>query len=1042
MDFKITRIPPEGRNKYGNYTSAGRTTKIVTSYVNGGNTTTTGGNTTTDDNNDVNKPTTTKNCTIILSNTNGSFDWDDIVANQTHTETINVLGYGDLTNIPVFVGDLKNAPINTEDIPDNRQWDIKGVPARGMSVEVEGNGTTNVKLKVSVNEYIQELKGELLIPCSVYVGPENQAPYAPSIDPNTGVEVNNAGSYDDYVEWTNAKDNCKTIWLQYNYVVNMNAVNNYYLELTNEIAGVNVDSAGNIIAGTTLPSCKATLYYGNTIVEDATYGIGNRARAIDGVSINTNTGELTFGTNFTFIGDLLEIPVYATKDNYTTTKIMSINKIYPGKDGAGSINRWIVPSVDVITWNPNDNNLSQTTISAKVMKQENADTPVEDTQTTIYWGWDTDNPLNAYTGPISVEVSKKYLSLALKANNKIYEIETIPVIKEGVNGEKGESTYTLVLTNTNASINCDETGYILPNANRPECEAYLYYGSTLVEDVVFSVNTTATGVEMDGNRLVYDRLAMFYFEGDSVALRIEARKNNVLYGTATLNITKVKAPSPGKDAVSYWLTSTYSCFQLTTEGVPRWNFINFKAYKQEGNNEPTEIINPDLQYTINHYTTYVKLTNGNLNYNSNADYFTVVFYVGDVKVDTMTIPVLKDGVKGEPGQQGPTIRGPYDYVNMTPITGRRWCNGVLTDVNYPEDAQFIDVILFKGKYYKCKTSYLSKENQWTDRYLDSTIELYWEESDAAFDFVAANLLLAENAKIAGFTFSDNRLVSTQKNDDGTPTLTLDGNNGIINAYKGIWKGATWYNFKGVYCNSGDAPVLSADTPNYILYGPSMGQNPYVYLPEITKDIDGCKLTLVWANNPANEKQAVLKAHYSTTYPEDGFADAVTTIVDGEVKYPFGANLGIDGYYEYPYGSTNSSSYTKPILAQYDLTIPVTNYINFPINRITFRAGQNSFIELMADYYHGCWVVLNRTKIGFQFLGKDDNYVYLGNYPYEQSYQYRKWGSTISEIGESAYYYNIQDTSTGRTNLYNYLGVIFRNRLIEKYTKYIEGNGVK
>ena len=42
MNYKITRIPPSGRNKYGNYMSSTNVGKIVIAYDNYGNTTTTG----------------------------------------------------------------------------------------------------------------------------------------------------------------------------------------------------------------------------------------------------------------------------------------------------------------------------------------------------------------------------------------------------------------------------------------------------------------------------------------------------------------------------------------------------------------------------------------------------------------------------------------------------------------------------------------------------------------------------------------------------------------------------------------------------------------------------------------------------------------------------------------------------------------------------------------------------------------------------------------------------------------------------------------
>ena len=860
MDFKRITIPPKGRNKYGHYQSIGNISKQLISYTNNGNGTATGSTSNNKDNSGDNTPK--KNYSLRLSRNTFTYEWDNIVANEVETDEIQVIGYGDLEDVPTFVGNFDAIPIDTtifenmteaeadayitQKLKENN-YGIQGL-VEGMSVDVINNGTTGTTVRFTVNTDITEKSGSVIIPCHIYTGPADEKPQPGDMsdwyDATTSI-INENGT----TITTPDSENSKRLLLSYHFTLLMNAVSNYHLELTNEIAGVNVDSAGNIVPGAVLPTCKATLYYGNSIVEEATYGIGSRTRAIDGVSINTTTGELTFGSNFSFIGDLLEIPILATVGTYTTTKIMSINKLYPGKDGSGSVNRWIVPSVDVITWNPNDNHLSETTLTAKVMKQVDGNTPEIDTATTIYYGWNTDNPLEVYDGPISIEISKSYLALALKANNVIYEIETVPVIKEGVNGASGESTYTLILTNTNASINCDSNGNILPEAVRPPCEFHLYYGTEELSDVVYNLVTTAVGVEVQGNKLVYDNLTDFDFSEDAVQLTIEARIKNVLYGTSIMNITKVREGENGADAVSYYLEPTYSCFQVNSSGYSRWNLIKFSAYKQVGANEPQLLSSPDIRASINSVSTYTnKLTNGNLTYSSSANFYGVALFINDVIVDRMSIPVLRDGVKGEKGSEGPkgpSIRGPYDYMKMTPVNGRRWCNGVLTDNNYPEDGEFIDIIFVNDKYYRCKTSYNSDAQDWESRYLSDVLYVYWEESDATYDFVATNLLLAENAKIAGFTFSNNQLVSEATNTDGSPTLALDGINGVVNANKGNFKGAIWQ------------PLKTPEELNYNLTTENthleMGWykqvNTAFTLPKITDEIKGIKYSVYFFPTP-------------------------------------------------------------------------------------------------------------------------------------------------------------------------------------------------
>ena len=54
------------------------------------------------------------------------------------------------------------------------------------------------------------------------------------------------------------------------------------------------------------------------------------------------------------------------------------------------------------------------------MKQVGEEAPVEDTTTTIFYGYDTTNPLNQYSSEITIDASKSYIAFALKnSNNEI-----------------------------------------------------------------------------------------------------------------------------------------------------------------------------------------------------------------------------------------------------------------------------------------------------------------------------------------------------------------------------------------------------------------------------------------------------------------------------------------------------------------------------------------------------------------------------------------------------------------------------------------------
>jgi hypothetical protein len=114
-------------------------------------------------------------------------------------------------------------------------------------------------------------------------------------------------------------------------------------------------------------------------------------------------------------------------------------------------------------------------------------------------------------------------------------------------------------------------------------------------------------------------------------------------------------------------------------------------------------------------------------------------------------------------RKGAAIRGVYDFANMTPVQGRRWCNGEVVETIYPNDGDYIDVIIYNGIYYRCKRSYNSDLRDWESQNIQSIINRYWEQTDASYDFIATNLLLADNAKINFATNNELYLTDTNGN---------------------------------------------------------------------------------------------------------------------------------------------------------------------------------------------------------------------------------------------------------------------------------------
>ena len=770
----MNSIQPKGRLKYGTYMSKSNIYSKVSSSFYNGNTSTGGGTPASGV-----TPDPVETCVLLLNHNSFTFD-RSVLAVKPQKDTIQAIGYRGTEMREVFVSDLSGL-IDEDDVSTTTQsptYDITGLTS-GMTVTVSGNGSSACTISIEVDKSITVSKGTLLIPVSMCLDAngleDNYLIWKGSNDENTQALGGTSGSLYSTV-------------LEYYWELDSESQSSYVLDLTNDSAGINVDSSGNVLAGATKPTCKAILYYGQEVVTGATFGISTpEGAAASGVSINTSTGVLTFGNNFNFVGSSLEITVSATYLGHTSIKIMTVSKNYPGADGTGATTRWIVPSVSAIKVDPNTGTITPATISAKVMKQVGEDEPVEDSTTTIWYGWETDKPNNIYSSPIPVVAAYPYLALGLK-NNKgdFYELETIPILEDGVNGSpgaSGQSVYRLDLSNESAAINCDINGNLLPGAVRPKCTATLYYGVTKVSNAVYSFGETyGNGLTIKGSTGEITVGNDFTWEGTSIGIVVNATANKILRGTATFTLSK-NFPgangADGADAVNYWLALDADAIQVSSGGTASPSTISCKAYKQVGGNTPVELTSAETPYIYWGYNTKnpsTRYSGETLTIDETKNYLTFRLWDenNNTQYDIETIPILHDGQNGKDGQgrQGAAIRGPVEWLSTS---ARRWCsgNGNASGVSMEEDYQYIDIIFrivdSKKVYYVCTKSYTQTAN--TDW---STVSGFWKQTDEQYEFVASKVLLADNAYIDFLTGNEIYL----RDSGGTVTAGAAGGNGI------------------------------------------------------------------------------------------------------------------------------------------------------------------------------------------------------------------------------------------------------------------------
>lgn len=86
----------------------------------------------------------------------------------------------------------------------------------------------------------------------------------------------------------------------------------------------------------------------------------------------------------------------------------------------------------------NSNKCTPDTITATAYKQVGESTPVLASDCTIKYGYNVSVPSVTYTGAITVDASKSFLTfMLLNADGKQVDIQTIQILKNGKNGTNG-----------------------------------------------------------------------------------------------------------------------------------------------------------------------------------------------------------------------------------------------------------------------------------------------------------------------------------------------------------------------------------------------------------------------------------------------------------------------------------------------------------------------------------------------------------------------------------------------------------------------------
>lgn len=222
----------------------------------------------------------------------------------------------------------------------------------------------------------------------------------------------------------------------------------------------------------------------------------------------------------------------------------------------------------------------------------------------------------------------------------------------GEKGDPGEDAYLLDLDNEVQGIPCDSSGTPTGTGTLASTNSTVYKGSKVDTGWSFSKEDSGCTSSINANGTV----SVTAISADKASVKVTATKGSVTL-TATMSLYKVKAGSNGSSPVVYSIETSVSAIGRNASGTLKTT--SFTAYKNKTVGSTTSrTYDGILQYKRigqDSNATTLSGEGGTIQGISAAcTSIQIVYYSsnGTTVLDSETIPIVKDGGKGDPGDPG------------------------------------------------------------------------------------------------------------------------------------------------------------------------------------------------------------------------------------------------------------------------------------------------------------------------------------------------------------------------------------------------------
>lgn len=491
----------------------------------------------------------------------------------------------------------------------------------------------------------------------------------------------------------------------------------FIIDIDNEMTSIPISTDGKVESQITLDFHLAAYYGSTNVINDCTVSLVGTAPTGFNVDVVTDktTPRIVIAAN-TQPAEITELRFQVVHSDYGTRQtVFSIAAVKSGGKGQDAVMYELLPSDTAVTiGRDNNGDLNQTTATLKCGYTKRIGNQTPSTNSDISSSFDGYNIYFRRKSRSSGTWSSFYLYSYYKSyyltdfsvttysdiqfiicTNTSYTVsegnvtglidrETVPIVLDGQKGKQGDNAFVLDIDNEMAAIPVNEQGKTT-GALALDFGLNAFYGTTSVlNDCTVTVDGSApNGFTVDLTDKFNPSISIAANIQPAEVTDIVLKAVHATYGTryATFTVCAVKSGGRGEDAEIYQLKPSHTALQFArnSSGDLTGSYtLTCQIQKTVGS---TTTNHDSLSGYYIYYgwdgaaspSTSLPTTGRSVGTSEAGSHTSVVLELwrgqrsasGSVRLDRETIPILKDGTKGGPGDNGNGIANVYFYRMFT-----------------------------------------------------------------------------------------------------------------------------------------------------------------------------------------------------------------------------------------------------------------------------------------------------------------------------------------------------------------------------------------